>query len=600
VGKQAAVAVFGCTGAISDPQWTQTAGPSVNLLSAQTQLIDFEPTEAGTYGFRVSYRNALGQTGTKDVTMAVTAPAAKPLTIVRNHQAVRMGGNVSIRAWSTSGEAVQSVSWVQLDGPSVELKSVDSLAVQFVAPKVTRDSLLRLRATMTTASGMDGQDVLVLVEKYDQAPDNNDSYVWSDAHVSRVHPYLRSSPYASLLTRCVYDANLTDANVCPLGQLPLLGQETNGAMPSVEQVMNHVVVSHDWLGANFEAFLRTNDLQGDFRRMLMSTTAIVLGAHVRPSFYNPATGAIYLDANNFWLTPDERDTIDEVPDFRTDFGDSLAYANLWRYVKANQAIFQYWDPQQRASRSQSDLLAEAGWLLYHELSHAGDFIPSSQYGMLGKADTVNAFVNGRYSRGELVSDKLHNQFPLTSLEMQGLAQVEYFGSTATTVQASYTVDQVAGFFAPDLATDQYAYSNPREDLAMTLEETLMSVRLGVQRDVAFVPSNENGIGDVRWGQRGRVGDARMRDRVKLVAAEVAPWLGSTAPDNLPAPVDMRVGDSWTANLTLTSATSPPRHALSASADLAKWAQERHALQRWAARNRDRREAHDRVDRWLNR
>ena len=314
-----------------------------------------------------------------------------------------------------------------------------------------------------------------------------------------------------MLTRCVYDATLTDASVCTLGQLPLLGQETRGELPSVEQVMKHVVVSHDWLGANFEAFLRANDTQGDFRRMLMSTTAIVLGAHVRPSFYNPATGAIYLDAGDFWLTPAERDTIDEVPDYRSDFGNSLAYADLWRYARADERFFKYWDPQQRVVRTQDDLLAEAGWLLYHELSHAGDFIPPSHYAALGATDTVNAVASGRYQRGELVSDMLHDKFPLASLQMQGLAQVEFFGSTATSDQQAFTADQVSGFFAADLATDPYAYSDPREDLAMTLEETLMSLRLGVQRDVAFVPSSSSGadFDDVRWGQRGRVGDPRM-------------------------------------------------------------------------------------------
>jgi len=602
VGKQAVAAVLGCTGAITDPQWTQTSGPAVSLLSAQTQLIHFEPGEAGSYGFRVTYRDGLGQPGSKDVTLTITDPPAKALAIVRNHQAVRMGGNVSVRAWSTTGEAVQSVSWVQLEGPSVELRAVDTLARQFVAPAVTHDSLLRFRATVTTASGTDSQDVLVLVEKYDQAPDNSNTHVWSGLHVSRVHSYLASGPYASLLTRCVYDAQLTDATVCTLGQLPLLGQETKGALPSVEQVMNHVAVSHDWLGANFEAFLRANDTQGDFRRMLMSTTAIVLGAHVRPSFYNPATGAIYLDAGNFWLSPAERDTIDEVPDFRSDFGSSLAYAGLWRYAKADQEFFKYWDPQQRVTRTQSDLLAEAGWLLYHELSHANDFVPSSQYAVLGQADTVNAFASGRYQRGELVSDALHDQFPLTSLEMQGLAEVDFFGSAATAEQQAYTADQVAGFFAADLATDPYAYSDSREDLAMTLEETLMSLRLGVQRDVAIVPNGSSGIDfdDVRWGERGRAGDLRMRSRIKLVAAAVAPWLDSAAPDSLPAPVAMRVGESWDANLTLTPTTSPLRHALSASAEMARRVEEQHALQNWAARTRDRREAHDRVDRWLRR
>ena len=602
VGKQAAAGILGCTGAITDLQWTQTSGPFVSLLSAQTQLIHFEPTEAGAYGFRVAYRDAQGRSGSADVTVTITEPAVKAFAIVRNHQAVRMGGNASVRAWASSGEAVQSVSWTQLDGPPLQLQPVDSLARQFVAPVVTRDTVLHLRATVTTASGTDSQDVLVLVEKYDQAPDDSSSHVWSGMHVSRVHPYVPSGRHAGLLVPCVYDAKLTDATVCTVGQLPLLGQETGGALPSVEQVMDHVLVSHDWLGANFEAFLRTNDTQGDFRRMLMSTTAIVLGVHVRPSFYNPATGAIYLDAANFWLTPAERDTIDEVPDYRSDFGNGLAYANLWRYARAGQRYFNDWDPQQRVARTQSDVLAEAGWLLYHELSHAGDFVPPSLYASLRATDTVNAVASGRYQRGELVSDALHARFPLTSLEMQGLEQVLSFGHAATAVQQAYSVDQVAGFFAPDLATDPYAYSDPREDLAVTLEETLMSLRLGVQRDIAFVPTDGSGtlLDDVRWGQRGRVGDPRMRGRIQLVAPQVAPWLDAAAPDQLPAPVDMRVDDTWEANLALPSTPSPQRRTPSASADLRRWAEEQHALAHWAVLDRDRRAAHDQVDRWLRR
>ena len=114
--------------------------------------------------------------------------------------------------------------------------------------------------------------------------------------------------------------------------------------------MDRVLVSHDWLGRNFETFLRTQDTQGDFRRMLMSTTAIVLGTHVRPSFYFAGTGAIYLDADNLWLTPSERDTVSEVPDFRSDFDRDLQYSGVWRYVQNNQSIFVFFDPRSRVNR----------------------------------------------------------------------------------------------------------------------------------------------------------------------------------------------------------------------------------------------------------
>jgi hypothetical protein len=64
----------------------------------------------------------------------------------------------------------------------------------------------------------------------------------------------------------------------------------------------------------------------------------VIGAHVRPSFYYALTGAIYLDADNFWRTADERDVIDEAPDFRSDFDRDLQYSGLWRYVANNRAF----------------------------------------------------------------------------------------------------------------------------------------------------------------------------------------------------------------------------------------------------------------------
>lgn len=596
VGQQTAVGILGCTVTLASVQWTQLSGPSVPLLSNQTQLIHFEPTAAGSYGFRVTSVDTSGVSRSQELTLTVTAPATPVRALVRGHQAVRMGGKASMRAWAASGETLKSVTWDQLEGPTVTLADVDSLAKQFTAPQVTQDTLLRFKATLTTASGTDTQEVVVVVEKVDQAPANNNAFVWSGSHVSRVHPYVAASPYAGALTRCTYDPQLTAGTACTLGQLPLLGQDSAGALPSVEQVMNHVLVSHDWLGANFEAFLRTSDTRGDFRRMLMSTTAIVLGAHVRPSFYHPATGAIYLDAANFWMTPEQRDTIDEAPDYRSSFGNALAYAGLWRYAKDNQRFIPSLDVLKRLSRSDADVLGTAGWLLYHELSHAGDFIPAAQFASLRASDTVTAITADRYSRHVLASDLMAGGSPLTSTELTGLAQVNFFGATPTATQKAYTADQIGQFFAADVAVDPYAYGNSREDLAMTVEETLMSLRLGARRDVAFVARDADGpvTSNVRWGQRGRVGDARLHGRIKTAAAVVAPWLDLTQVDALPLPLSMRVGESWTANLVLGPTASPVLRTAQAARDEAR------AFGEWLAVARDREAAHQQVERWLRR
>lgn len=604
VGKQAAAAVLGCSGTIKNPEWTQTSGPTVTLLSAQTQVIHFEPTAAGSYGFRVSYVDGAGAAQTRDLLLTITAPATAAKAIVRNHQAVRMGGKASIRAWSASGETVQSVSWTQLEGPTVDLQTVDSLARQFVAPTVTQDTLLRFRATVQTASGSDSQEVIVVVEKQDQAPTNNNTYIWSGDHVSRVHAYRPSGAYASVLVACAYEPLLTAGNACTVGRLPLLGQESGGALPSIEQVMNRVVVSHDWQGANFERFLQVQDTRGDFRRMLMSTTAVVIGSHVRPSFYQPATGAIYLDADNVWITPAERDTIDEAPDYRAAFSNGLQFQDIWRYAKANDYYGTYFDPAQRTTRTLDDVLADLGPLLYHELSHANDFIPSETYASLSQQPgmNLNTFVGNRYDQRVLVSDQMTQAYPLTSSTLQSLGQVKFQGVTATAAQKAYTASQVGDLFAVDLATDMYAYSTRFEDLAMTVEESLMSLRLGVSRDTAFVPRTDSALitSDVRWGQRGRVGDPRLRARLKLAAAKVVPWMTPASFDVLPAPQQMRVGDSWRGNLVLNAAPSASSvvKLKTQQADLRAEFEEAGRLAQWARRAKERDDAHQRVERRL--
>jgi hypothetical protein len=563
LGKNAAATVASCvsTGAIVSPQWTQTAGPSVTLLSDKTQTISFEPPSATTYGFRVSFIDPDGVPRTQNVSINATGTVDPSRLILRASQSVRAGGNVSVRAWPQSGGS-PAITWEQIEGPAVTLDVRDPRVALFKAPIVTRDTVIRLRATATVAGASKTDEALVLVERYQQAAESDQNATWGGGHVSRVYAYNALSPYASVLVPCIYEANQqgggANYNLCSLQRLPFLAQEVGAGIPTVEQVMNRVVVSHDWLGRNFENFLRTQDTNGDFRRMLKSVTGIVLGVQVRPSFYYAGTGAIYLDGDNFWLTPEERDTVNEAPDFRSNFGDALNYNGLWRYVQNGQSIFQYFDPEQRVTRDTAYLLRESGWLMYHELVHALDFMPPSAYGSLDNARGVWDNIYPRFNTRQLTSDTVPARFPLTSGVMPGLGQVKFQGATATTQQSAYTPAQVGAFFAADIATDEYAYSTPREDVAMTLEEMLMSHRRGIRRDVAMVDkitaSTTAATNFVRWGQRGRVGDAAIKPRVRAIAAELTPWVDQAAIDALAPPLQMRAGDTWSGNLVLPAPT----------------------------------------------
>lgn len=557
-GKNAAASVVGCSGAIAQPLWQQSGGPAVEILSDKTQTISFDPPAAGSYRFDLSFVDPAGMARTHSVAIDVTASAAPSLVTLRASHSVRMGGNVSVRAWPAAGTAVQSIGWSQVEGPLVQLDTRDPYVAIFTAPVVGSDTAIRLRATLTTTGGAtDSDEVLVLVERHQQASAGDAT--WRGQFVSRVYPYRAGSPYGGALLPCTYDTALSNSALCALSRLPFLAQQNGGALPTVDQVMDRVLVSHDWLGRNFENFLRTQDAQGDFRRMLMSTTALVLGTHVRPSFYYGGTGAIYLDADNLWLTPSERDTVSEVPDFRSDFDRDLQYSGVWRYVQNNQSIFVFFDPRSRVNRDVRYLLYETGWLMYHELGHALDFLPPSTYAGLDNNLSAWGNISPRVNAGQLTSDLVAMQFPLTSAVMAGLGQVKFQGAMADDTQRTYTPDQVAGFFSADIATDEYNYSTRREDIAMTLEELLMNRRLNIQRDKAITDkitaATTGATLIVRWGQRGRIGSAGIKPRASAVALALVPWFNAAEVDNLPAPLAMRAGQSWTANLALPA---PPQ------------------------------------------
>ncbi|MBL8287087.1 MAG: hypothetical protein JNL85_03805 [Rubrivivax sp.] len=563
-GQPGGAAIASCAGAIDSPQWTQTAGPAVELLAAKSQAIAFETPAPGRYAFRVDFRDAAGASRSDDFAFDVAQAAntgGEATLALRLSQAVRMGGAVSVRAWPAppAGDTVASIAWVQTEGPPVTLDTRDSHVAHFVAPDVARDTPIRLRATLTTGSGRTASDdVLVLVERHAQASPADSSALWRNEHVSRVHAFKEASPFAAALARCAYDTTLSTATLCPLATLPFLAQTSGGALPSVEQVMDRVVVSHDWMGRNFETFLRTFDTQGDFRRMLMSTTAVVIGAQVRPSFYYAVTGAIYLDADNFWLTPGERDTVNEAPDFRSSFGATLQYTTLWRYVRGNTSLFPFYDPRQRLTRGTGALLDEAGWLLLHELAHALDFLPASVYASLSPALSPWGNIAPRVQPPRLTSDAVAANHPLTSTVMSGLGQVRFFGAPASAAQEGYTAAEVAAFFAADLATDDYAYASLREDTAMALEEFLMQRRLGLKRDFAIAPRPASGSSPlvVQWGQRGRIGEPALRPRLRFIVTQLAPWIDPAEVDRLDAPLAMRPGDTWSGNLVLPGPTPP--------------------------------------------
>lgn len=537
---------------VSNIRWQQTAGIPVTLLTDKSKVISFTPAQAGEYSFSVSFTLNDNLEQTLEKIVSVTDDYNK--VTARLSHAVLTENKVSHRTEIHPTIDISTLVWEQIEGPSVTLTTEDSngeLAIFFDAPTVDLDTIITFNVSATdTDSGSTYSDqVAVLIEPALSIASN--AY-FSDRKAT-VFPYNNNSPYSQDIVACVYSNTLTSS--CSLTQTPLIAEEVKGsnASPTIENIMDRVVVSHQWMGDRFKDFLTHNDANDDIKNLLRATTAIVIAYDVRPSFYWAATGAIYLDAENFWLTPDERDTINEAPDYRADFGNDLQFIMPWRYIKNNAYASNSYSKSARVNRTAEDALYRLTSLMYHELAHANDFFPSNEwYVHHSDKRVLDAAVSTSFE-----SDELAIALPLASQEMRDLAQVSFAGETATAVQKNYLPADIDGFFSPDAATDFYAYSSEREDYAMLFEELMMQERFDVMRDVAITnqPTGDNiSSADyiVTWGQRGRIGDDKLRARVLFSASRVLPEFDSQAAmDLVAAPIEMIEGDSWADNLTIS-------------------------------------------------
>lgn len=526
---------------ITDIKWTQTSGPVTVFLANTSKVIAFTPSIAGEYQFEVSFNNN-GES--QQLSHYLTVLDEVSVINARLDHAVLEQNNVSLRAEISADIAIDSISWEQLSEEKVTFIE-NGLSVNFEAPSVDKDTLLTFEVKGTANGILVSDTVTILVEDSDLIKNN----AYFKDRTASTFPYDNTGPYAQDIVNCVYSNQLTSS--CPLEKLPLIAHQS--LTPTVEDIMSRVVVSHQWMGDRFRDFLLHNDNNNDFKNLLRATTAIVISYDVRPSFYWAATGAIYLDPKNFWLSPDERDTINESADYRASFGRELQFTMPWRYIKDNDYATDYPSETIRITRNENDGLYRLASLLYHELAHANDFFPKTEWFIHDQSSRVlDAALSTNFE-----SDNLAIAYPLFGDEIYALAQVSFSGETATSFQKSYLPSDIKDFFKIEVANDYYNYSSPREDYAMLFEELMMQTRYQVLRDTAVtnLPSGENtSIRDyiVAWGQRGRIGETNIKDRVEFVTKRILPEFESAMIiANLPPPIAMIEGDDWLDNLSIS-------------------------------------------------
>ncbi|MEE8058273.1 MAG: hypothetical protein V3T17_10620 [Pseudomonadales bacterium] len=369
----------------------------------------------------------------------------------------------------------------------------------------------------------------------------------TDNELSDITPYVASSPYASVMKPCVLVDN--GASTCLLSDLPLLLEDAEN--PTVADIMSRVLVSHSWMGLRFQQVLET--MPEEVLKLFTAVTIIVIDDDVRPSSYQAQTSTIYIDAAYLWLTNAEKVVITKEDDFRSSYGDELAFISLSRSVDGFEYAWEYYSLNDNDVREIEDIRLNLARVLLHELMHANDFFPPQHTLYLSLNQTIYQAYQQLLS--ERISIRLDASMPLQSPLLKGLAAVMYLGNTPTAAQKIVTALEVGEAMENDGANDDYAYSTTREDVAMLFSEVMMKNLFDIDRDVGYVNrlSLEQQCDDyiVEWGMRGRIGDSNVKVRAQFVVAEVYPDRDfSLFFQNLPAPLFMRSGEGWCENLAL--------------------------------------------------
>lgn len=364
-------------------------------------------------------------------------------------------------------------------------------------------------------------------------------------------PARRGSRYADQLVACSVPVLTQD--LCPFRHLPLIGQDTD--RPGVDDIMSRVVVTHDWMTRRFREVLER--FPEDLLLLFRSVSVIVIGDDIRPSYYQPASAAVFLDGGSLWVTQRERNTVSEEEDYRVEYASQVNFAHQWRLVKDNAHAMGELDAN--GNSTIEDVTLWMASLLFHELAHANDYLPSKLI------EELSPLASPHSVAARLRSDVLANELPLKAPELFGVAAVLFHGFEPTPTEARYKALDIGVMFARDRAVDLYAYSSPQEDLAMLFEEAMMKIHFDVQRDVAFTNLPPDGIEEplcsdhiVAWGVRGRIGAAHVKPRLNLVLGELLPNRNySGVVDGFEKPIPMRRGRDWCDNLVLGKTVSAP-------------------------------------------
>ncbi len=275
---------------------------------------------------------------------------------------------------------------------------------------------------------------------------------------SPLYSFGENESYEATVNECIFSPE--DQHYCSLQQFPFIGKSKETI--SIDDILLNTFTTHQWMKSRFAELLQS--YPSELLQMFRHVTAVIISAEARPSHYWSAHGAIILDPNNLWLSPEEKDDIFELEDCR---------AANFRKKELNFKVFSFDflndQPFSFQTRSLETIKVDLGTLLAHELAHAMDYTAGIDL------NTVkNQAIFQLQEQQDLLSARLYqeNNLALTSNLLSKAAAYFFKGTPADEELKSATGSDMGQAFSNSGASALYAYTNQREDFAMLIEHHL--------------------------------------------------------------------------------------------------------------------------------
>lgn len=340
----------------------------------------------------------------------------------------------------------------------------------------------------------------------------------------QVRLYRPAAKYSAVLKDCI----VPEDEPCTLETLPYIGQEHPN--PTVDNIMDRVLVTHDWMGQRFEQVLIA--MPQESLKLFVPVTAVLIGSNVRPSNYWSTYGRIQLDPKGLWLSNSEKLTISQAPDYREQNGKEMKFDTSWRMIKNGDYAWGSSRLTGDNERKLRDILLPMSQLLFHELAHANDSIQKEIFPSLLVTDTpasasnkndANAVSTGLYDESLGLSDN--------ASWLYAFARTRNDDDKLPEFVVDFTAVDAGAIMETEGKQTLYGYYTTYEDVATLFAHAMMRRHYGLESQIAYYDKpadEENASCDdyiIAWGSTNRTAADLVKVRSKWVMEKI---MGSSA------------------------------------------------------------------------